>query len=58
MKKIVTVASTALLGIAAFVGIAWYTGLVDRVLAGGYYNFYWNKKDDYPPINTFYLYYY
>jgi amidase len=32
MKRIVTVASTALLGLAALTGIAWYTGLVNRVL--------------------------
>ena len=32
MKRIVTVASTALLGVAALTGIAWYSGLVDRVL--------------------------
>jgi amidase len=32
MKRIVTVTSTALLGLAALTGIAWYSGLVDRVL--------------------------
>jgi amidase len=32
MKRIVTLASTALLGLAALAGIAWYIGLVDRVL--------------------------
>ena len=32
MKRTVTVASTALLGLVALTGIAWYSGLVDRVL--------------------------
>ena len=32
MKRIATVASIILLGLAALAGIAWYSGLVDRVL--------------------------
>jgi amidase len=32
MRRIVMVASTALLGLAALAGIAWYSGLLDRVL--------------------------
>ena len=32
MRRIVMVASTALLGLAALTGIAWYSGLLDRVL--------------------------
>jgi len=36
MKKIVTVASIALLGLVVLAGIAWYGGLVDRVLVHGF----------------------
>jgi len=32
MKRVVTVASAALLGLAVLTGIAWYSGLVDRML--------------------------
>ena len=32
MKRVVTVASIVLLGLAGMAGIAWYSGLVDRLL--------------------------